>query len=303
MGFHRRSKKPVERKTHRHIDIDYCYGNRGTTWYGGMRPRFGPTLFLALTMNSKDPSGKGPKETWVEQDSHDCNIKYNWHQGTLDLQCLCWLWGYTLLTTHMRLCDSVWQLLWLRPPCCFPSHDRPHPMPPSFYRLPRQYDNTRQECDKGKDEAMWLIAAPGLSTRIQCVLRMRMPSCTSIQCQSNTSAQVSHQTVQSSPNHKSAQGETSQPPPSSNTCTLLLTVWHNMIKWYKMWPFNSVHNCSHRMTCLLLLSASRNRLLKSIRKPLCRHHRSLAGTAHGRSHKGSLGFYIAVLRRADLYLL
>lgn len=75
MGFHRRSKKPVERKTHRHIDIDYCYGNRGTTWYGGMRPRFGPTLFLALTMNSKDPSGKGPKETWVEQDSHDCNIK------------------------------------------------------------------------------------------------------------------------------------------------------------------------------------------------------------------------------------
>lgn len=205
-------------------------------------------------------------------------------------------------TLYLQLTCYVWQL-WLRPPRCFPSHDRPHPMPPSFYRLPRQYDNTRQECDKEKDEAMWLIASPGLSTRIQCVLRMRMPSCTSIQCQSNTSAQVSHQTVQSSPNHKSAQGETSQPPPSSNTCTLLLTVWHNMIKWYKMWPFNSVHNCSHRMTCLLLLSASRNRLLKSIRKPLCRHHRSLAGTAHGRSHKGSLGFYIAVLRRADLYLL
>ena len=147
--------------------------------------------------------------------------KYNWHQGTLDLQCLCWLWGYTLLTTHMRLCDSFYG--W--------DHHAAFPAMIDLIPCLRAFTDcldTRQECDKGKDEAMWLIAAPGLSTRIQCVLRMRMPSCTSIQCQSNTSAQVSHQTVQSSPNHKSAQGETSQPPPSSNTCTLC---WQCDIIW------------------------------------------------------------------------
>lgn len=296
MGFHRRSKKPVGRKAH-YIDIDYCYGNRGTTWYGGMRPRFGPTLFLALTMNSKDPSGKGPKETWVEQDSHDCNIKIQLTPRNPGPSMPVLAMGlHFTYNSDEAMCDSFYG--W--------DHHAAFPAMIDLIPCLRAFTDcldTRQECDKGKDEAMWLIAAPGLSTRIQCVLRMRMPSCTSIQCQSNTSAQVSHQTVQSSPNHKSAQGETSQPPPSSNTCTLLLTVWHNMIKWYKISPFNSVYNCSHRMTCLLLLSASRNRLLKSIRKPLCCHHRSLAGMAHGRSHKGSLGFYIAVLRRADLYLL
>ena len=141
MGFHRRSKKPVGRKTHRHIDIDYCYGNTGTTWYGGMRPRFGPTLFLALTMNSKDPSGKGPKETWVEQDSHDCNIKIQLTPRNPGPSMPVLAMGlHFTYNSH----EAMWQLLWLRPPRCFPSHDRPHPMPPSFYRLPRHEARMRQ---------------------------------------------------------------------------------------------------------------------------------------------------------------
>ena len=173
---------------------------------------------------------------------------------------------------------------------------------PSLWAFTDCLDNTKQECDKvgGKDEAVWLIAAPGLSTRIQCVLRMRMPSCTSTQCQSNTSAQVSHHTVQSSPNNKSAQGETSQPPPSSNTCTLLLTVWHNMIKCDHSILFIIVHIRSLVCFCWVLRGigcSSRSENLCAVTTG------ALQGWLVAGVTKVHLIFiYIAVLRRADLYL-
>lgn len=266
----------------------------------GMPPRFGPTLFLALTMNSKDPSGKGPKETWVEHDSH-CDIKIQPASRNPGPSMPVLAIGlHFTYNSHEAMCDSFYG--W--------DHHAAFPamidLIPCLRAFTDCLDNTRQECDKVVEKwsdvthrCAWTLNSYSMrSADAHAILHIHSMSIQHLSTGLTPhSAECRHKEKHLNHLHQAI-------------LTLLLTVWHNMIKWYKMWPFNSVHNmfitvhigwlvcfcwvlrgigCSSRSEnlCAVTTGALQGQLVADVSKV----------------QRGSVGFYIAVLRRADLYLL